>query len=482
MEELYLMRSKQKHEELREIFILTDRHNIREYYDGLDSPSSNIGEGSFGKVVKVTHKETKVIRACKIIPKSHIKHKNLFRSEVQILRDVDHPHIIKLYEEFEDEKFVYLVQELCTGGELFDRIVKSGFFKEKEARNVFIQIITSIFYLHKQGICHRDIKPENFLYFRDSRDSPIKMIDFGLSKKFMGINKNSHHQNSRKDHGRLTTMVGTSYYIAPEVLEGDYDEKCDIWSAGVILYILLCGFPPFNGDNDYQIFQEVKALRYDFPSPEWDKISDSAKALIKKMMCKAEHRFSAEQVIQSEWVKFDETIEELPLELNLISMKSYIKSSKLRKVVLTYIATQLSSEEISRIGDEFRRMDTNGDGVLSYDEIKVGLEKMNFSPEDVQSLLDNLELNEDGVVDYTKFVAANMEKSVYLREERLMAAFKLFDKDGDGKITVKEIMEVLNREQCRDEDYYNQLLKEVDLNGDGTIDFNEFLVMMVGSK
>mmetsp|Transcript_16118 Transcript_16118/g.13654 ORF Transcript_16118/g.13654 Transcript_16118/m.13654 type:complete len:156 (-) Transcript_16118:463-930(-) len=154
------------------------------------------------------------------------------------MKKLDHPNIIKLYEIYEDARYIYLVLELCSGGELFDRITNKGSFAEAEAIEAFQQIMHAINYCHSFNITHRDLKPENFLYLNDDDESPIKVIDFGLSKR----------GNTTQDV--MTTRAGTPYYISPEVLQGKYDQSCDIWSAGVIMYILLCGYPPFYGNTD----------------------------------------------------------------------------------------------------------------------------------------------------------------------------------------------------------------------------------------
>jgi calcium-dependent protein kinase len=182
-----------------------------------------------------------------------------FTSEINIMIKMDHPNIIKLYEVYEDKRYIHLIMELSTGGELFDRIMdrimSKSLYTEKEAASLFKQLMSAICYCHSQGICHRDLKPENLLLGSPAEDAPLKVIDFGLSKIFT-----SHNH-------KMTTKVGTAYYVSPEVLSGDYDEKCDIWSSGVILYILLTGEPPFNGANDNEIYKKILAKKFSFPSP-----------------------------------------------------------------------------------------------------------------------------------------------------------------------------------------------------------------------
>lgn len=170
------------------------------------------------------------------------------------MKTLDHPNIIKLYEVYEDSKNVYLVMEVCEGGELFDRIIEKGCFTEIEARRVFTQIVQTINYCHSKGIAHRDLKPENFLLLTKHDESPIKVIDFGLSTNF-------------DQKSNMKTKAGSPYYISPEVLEGKYDQSCDIWSLGVILYILLSGTPPFYGENDGKILEAVRKGEFTFDIP-----------------------------------------------------------------------------------------------------------------------------------------------------------------------------------------------------------------------
>jgi len=178
--------------------------------------------------------------------------------EINLMIQMDHPNVIKLYEVFEDKRYIYLIMEECSGGELFDRIYerieKEKLFTEREAAKIFKQLMNAICHCHSNNICHRDLKPENLL-FLNKTDDDLKVIDFGLSRIF-----------GEKDH-TMKTKVGTAYYVSPEILLGEYDEKCDIWSCGVILYILLCGIPPFNGKSDNDIYRQISKKKFSYPSP-----------------------------------------------------------------------------------------------------------------------------------------------------------------------------------------------------------------------
>jgi len=184
--------------------------------------------------------------------------------EYEILTKLNHPNIVRLLEFYQDADYFYLVTEFCEGGELFDQIINCGVFTENMAAEIIRQILSAVVYCHAHRIVHRDLKPENLLLEYANRSfeqgNIVKVIDFGTSVEHVVGEK-------------LKARLGTAYYIAPEVLRGEYDEKCDVWSCGVILYIFLCGYPPFNGEDDAQIFSRIKHGRFSYPSPEWDNVS-----------------------------------------------------------------------------------------------------------------------------------------------------------------------------------------------------------------
>lgn len=219
------------------------------------------------------HKETKALRAVKIINKRYIsdEEREKLLNEIDILKKLDHPNILKLYEFFQDQKRYFLVTELCNGGELFDKIAEEQQFSEIDAAKIIKQILSAVNYCHQRNVVHRDLKPENILMNRDVNDPKITIIDFGTSGIFA--------QGEKMDQ-----KYGTPYYIAPEVLNNNYDEKCDLWSIGVILYILLCGYPPFNGANDDQIIKRVKQGKYRTDDEEWANISPEAIDLVNRLL------------------------------------------------------------------------------------------------------------------------------------------------------------------------------------------------------
>ena len=429
-----------------------------------------LGSGAFARCLQIKNKTTGNLYACKEIQKKKMSDLEGFKQETNILIKLDHPNIIKLYEIYETEDYFYLIMELCSGGELFERIItniENGKpFTEEQAAIIFQQMMSAINYCHKNNIVHRDLKPENLLCLDQTPNSPIKVIDFGMSKVC-------------DPNDIMFEKVGTAYYISPEVLDGMYDEKCDIWSAGVILYILLCGYPCFNGETDEQIYRLIRKKKFDFPSPEWDVISDDAKNLIKKMLSDGFERPSAEEVLKDPWV-----LNHAPnakkggsVQINENQLKNYAASSKMRKAVLTYIASRLTQNEIEELNRNFQEIDDNNDGKLTLAEIKQAASKnKNLNIEHIEEIFKSIDTDGSGSIEYTEFISASLDKSLYLQKEKLKEAFSLFDSDHSGKISKAEISKVLGMDKRSKE--ISRIIEKYDINKDGEIDFDEFFEMM----
>merc|ERR1719174_617870 len=262
-------------------FIIDNSGKITEFYD-IDK--KKLGEGSYGTVSKCTNKATGVTRAVKSISKAQMKNLDRFKAEIQIMKIMDHPNIIKLYESFEDHRNIYLILELCVGGELFDRIIDSGHFTEVQAAIVLQNMFRAIFYMHENHICHRDLKPENFLFTTKDpiEKTHLKVIDFGLACKFSADQQ-------------LKTKAGTPYYVAPQVLAGKYNASADIWSLGVIMFVLLCGYPPFYGETDADVLARMRTGNFSFNPVDWKNVSEDAKNLIRSLLkMNPKDRYTAE--------------------------------------------------------------------------------------------------------------------------------------------------------------------------------------------
>lgn len=284
--------------------------------------SKTLGTGSFATVKICTLKEDKnVVRAVKIMNLLTMKAEDAaaLETEMQILYDMDHPNICKLYETYRSKKNVYLVMELMMGGEMFDRIVEKEHYEERMARRDLTRIAEALEYCHSQDVVHRDLKPENLLYSDNTDDAVVKLADFGLAKVC-------------KEEPFMKTACGTPGYVAPEILQGDkYDFKVDVWSFGVIAYILLCGFPPFYHPNNAELFRQIKRGKYEFPSPYWDNVSKDAKDFIDFMLVtNPVERPTISEVLKHKWLVGDSNSN---LTANLDKLREYNATRKFKNAV-----------------------------------------------------------------------------------------------------------------------------------------------------
>jgi len=453
-------------------FILENPGKIAQIY-ALEE--SKLGCGTYGTVSKGTHRSTGVARAVKTISKGLMKNIEQFKQEISIMKAVDHPNVIKLFETFEDRRNIYLVMELAIGGELFDHIIEAGHFTEATAAIIVQQILRAIYYMHENGISHRDLKPENFLFLtKDKIDKNVlKIIDFGLSCRFEG-------------NQTLSTRAGTPYYVAPQVLSGKYDRMCDLWSIGVIMYVLLCGYPPFSGRTDQEVLARVKQGSFSFEAKDWRHISEDAKSLIRGLLqMDPMKRTTADQALNHDWIKH-----KAPKAANVELEESFVQNlrefrgqNKLKKAALNIIAGQLSETQIKGLRETFLALDANGDGLLTLKELRDALGQSGLlkTNSDLQSIMDGVDADGSGVIDYTEFLAATLDTRSYLSEDICWTAFSVFDLDGDGKITQEELRQVLDNgevEEVVGQQSAASILKAIDANGDGTIDFEEFMAMM----
>jgi len=308
-------------------------NTLERYYE----LQEHLGSGTFATVRAAKEKATGTRYAIKIIDKKAMGAKqDMMMREVDILKQVKHPNIIKLKELFESPQKLYLVMELVTGGELFDKIVEKGSYSEKDASFVMRQIIDACRYLHENNIVHRDLKPENLL-LETPRSDIVKIADFGLSK-ILG------------DEAMLKTACGTPGYVAPEVLQlNGYGKEVDMWSVGVIMYILLCGFPPFYEENNAQLFKAIMEGRFSYPAPYWSGVSDSAKDLINKLLVvDPKKRFSAEQALQHPWIA-GTTANPEPLQNEVIvKIKRFNARRKFKMAITATLATIRLTQLLSR--------------------------------------------------------------------------------------------------------------------------------------
>uniref|UniRef100_A0A6U0Q172 Uncharacterized protein n=1 Tax=Eucampia antarctica TaxID=49252 RepID=A0A6U0Q172_9STRA len=439
-----------------------------------------IGHGHYGVVRKCMDRETQKWYAIKSIRKSKVGRVDVLKREISILKEVNHPNIIRLIEVHEDSKYIHLITELCTGGELFDRIIAKtqsdeGHFSERDAATNIRCILDAIAYCHDvKQIVHRDLKPENFLFETGAEDADIKIIDFGLSR---------HDTNN---FGVMKTKVGTPYYVAPEVLNREYTKTCDIWSIGVITYILLCGYPPFYGDSDNQIFESVRAGRFDFPSPDWDNISIEAKDFICCLLKKdPARRLTAAQAMKHKWIKIQTENKNKPATTvahgshRSFTFKKFMGLQKLKKAALGYIATHLTQAELGDLGDIFHKIDLDGSNILTLQEIDNALAHGNFCSdlqEKVRDLRDDLSLSGEDTLNWKDFLAAMMDKSLWMREDKIRMAFDHLKKSDDNCLLISDLVDLFGGESKAKE-----IMGEICSDGVGRISYKDFKNMMADS-
>jgi len=273
--------------------------------------------------------------------------------------------------------------------------------------------------------------------------------------------------------------------VSPQVLQGRYDKSCDIWSCGVIMFIMLCGYPPFYGDTDAEVLAKVKTGNFAFNNSHWKSVSEDAKDLIRKMLkMNPEERITAKDTLNHVWVKnkAPKASHQSLGDAQLASLKSFKAQNKLKKAALLVIAQQLPESEISQLKKIFTTIDVNGDGKLTVAEAIEGVKQAGVSsmPQDLNDMLKAVDSDGSGIIDYTEFIAACLDRRAYIQEDRMWSAFRVFDSDNSGKISRKELANVVAGGKLDDVCKRNvdEIMAEADRNGDGEIDFQEFVAMM----
>eukprot|EP00298_Acanthocystis_sp_HF-20_P017063 c21659_g4_i2.p1 GENE.c21659_g4_i2~~c21659_g4_i2.p1 ORF type:complete len:479 (+),score=221.09 c21659_g4_i2:35-1438(+) len=310
--------------------------NIEDFY----YLHEKLGEGGFAVVKRGTDKEKGREAALKIIPTStYKKAKARTDEEIIVLGACDHKHVVRLYEVVHTETSVVMALELLSGGELFDRIVAREKYTENDAKEVAVPILQAINYLHLHGIVHRDLKPENLIFDRPGEDATLKLTDFGFATIL---------QSNRK----LTGACGTPEYVAPEILNDEsYDCAVDLWSCGVVIYILLCGFPPFYGETESEMFDKICAAQYSFPSPYWDLVSDEAKSIIESLLVlDPTKRLTAATALEHPWLKHTTESLSVDLSIALNEIKRYQATRKFRKAVIAILAYNKLKQVMAKHG------------------------------------------------------------------------------------------------------------------------------------
>lgn len=447
--------------------ILEKTGDVRDFY----TFDKVLGKGNFGVVHLVYDKATGQSYACKSISKRKLvtsEDVEDVRREIQILQHLGgHENVVQIVGQYEDKSYIHVVMECCPGGELFDRIAEKGHFSERMAAELMRTVMSVVHHCHTMNVIHRDLKPENFLLSSNGPDAVLKATDFGLSRFF-------------REGSQMYEIVGSPFYVAPEVLKRSYGKQADIWSCGVILYIMLCGWPPFHGENTQQIFKNIMSSPLDLKTAPWPKISDAAKDCVRRMLTRdPKRRITAEQVLQHDWMRVNGAALDEPIIPEVLTrLKNFTGMQVMKKEALKVIARNLPASELQGVKEMFEAIDEDNSGFITVDELREGLRKKGaeLALEEVKNMVDSIDVNGNQKIDYEEFLAATMHLNKLSREEVMHKAFCYFDKDGSGFISKEELSEALK--EVGEVVDLDVIMADVDINNDGMIDYEEFCIMM----
>lgn len=387
--------------------------------------------------------------------------------EIRILFALDHPNIIRLREVFEDSKYVHMVTEYCSGGELLDHLVAIGRYSEHQAAHFLRKILLAVNNLHLNKICHRDLKPDNFMFEDTSATAELKLIDFGLAHKFF----------NKSGHSELGSFVGTPDYVAPEVLQGRYGHKCDMWSIGVIMYVMLSGQLPFAGNSVNAVYARILSGVYSTESELWASISQPALNLLQKLLVvDPSKRLSAEEALNHCWFTQSPTSPLTACPNVMAFLKKYRVRSKFQSEAYAVIVKCLNLAQISSIKETFMALDREQNGFLSFDEIEEGLIRAGYTvaAHEIDEIIRNADFKKDGRINYSEFLAATLESRAVLDDDVMWSAFNTFDVDSTGFITKANLKEALQRAGRQVSDsHVAEIMQEAGASEEG-IDYDAF--------
>ena len=446
---------------------------------------SKLGDGSYGIVylaVNIITKQNVAMKKINKVKENAIDDMEI-KNEIEILKKLDHPNIVKIIEFFSTPKAYYIITDFCACGELYNQIKHQ--YTEGQLAVLFYQVLSGLYYLHTKNIVHRDLKLENILISEIEKDNNtnekyfwVKIIDFGTAKIF---EKNKNEK----------AVVGSSYYIAPEVLHKNYNEKCDTWSVGVILYMLIVGRAPFDGKSDDEIIENIEKGEFNSKHIKMLNSSDEVQDLVKKLLeVNVKKRLSPSEALKHPWFKkfngksLYSNIDKKTIIIYLNRLRKFEINSKFQQMVLAFIVHNIPNNNESKdILKIFRMFNVNDDGKLTKKELFDGLIKY-FNEEEIKKEIEDIFLLLDGAnrgfIEYEEFLRATLDQKILLSDENLSYAFNFFDGDGCGKISVEKIKKFFINDKVS-EDVFRSIFHEIDSNEDGEIDYEEFKDMMFGN-
>ena len=441
----------------------------------------NLGEGAFGKVDLVENKITGMVRAMKVIKRCNINNEQTnedsVMNELNILKKIDHQNVVKIYEYYIDKENYYLITEYCSGGDLFD-LTQKEFLSEIQISCIIYQILLALNHIHKLKIVHKDLKPENILITKKEESGlfRIKICDFGTSHLF-------------KEGEKERNIAGSSFYIAPEVFNKKYNFKCDLWSCGVIMYVLLTKKVPFFGKDEKEIRKSI--IKSKFNEEPLKTCSKYAQELIKDLLVKDYNkRLNAEKALTYEIFNIYNCREIINnIELSVIkgfieNIKKYKRHNIFKETALSYLIHNTDTDEVSQALKLFNKFDKNENGKIGFAEFFEGLCKVtgeNYKKEEATEIFMNLDSNKNNYFEQEEFVKAAIDKKIFLSEKMIRFAFNFFDLDNSGLITVEDIFSLFkdNVKSEKDADVeFKKIISVIDIDENGKIEFEEFSKFM----
>jgi len=437
----------------------TQNRDLEQDYNLLDTV---LGTGMNGSVCLAEGKTDGRKYAVKSFKKSGLSWRNRhdLKNEVELYLQLDHPHIAQLHMVFETDDLVHLIMEHMEGGELYDRLATQKRYGEGEAADTVYQVLLAVAYLHAQQIAHRDLKLENFLYAKKDSDL-LKLIDFGLAKFW-------------DPSTRMSQACGSIHYVAPEVLFQSYTTQADMWSVGIIAYMLLTGSPAFHG-SDSEILRKIKAGKPHYSS-KFNGLSASAQSFVRDLLVRIPaKRLTAAQALEHPWIQGRHLAHRATVDTSMLkSLRSYAEASRFRRAALSMMAWSLSTEEQAALREQFLLLDVNKRGSIKLKELKAVLEEhFEVDDEEAERLFSMIDSDNSHEIEYSEFLASCLLGHVDAHEDLLRRTFQRFDRDENGLISSDEMREMLG-ESFEGADI-EELIEAVDTNGDGSICYDEFL-------
>lgn len=434
-----------------------------------------LGEGSMGSVSCIRKRQSGFcLGLCRAGRQQHFALKTIqlrriclrsideLKNEIDILRRLDHPNIVRAYDTFEDAKQLCIVMELCSGGDLSTRLP----YTEDEALHITKSLLSAVAFMHERGVVHRDLKLENIMFETKSPNAEIKVIDFGLSKSFT------------EDRSVMTKWVGTLYTMAPQVIQGVYTSQADLWSVGVITYVLLSNSKPFYHTKRKYVIDKIMRCSYNFSNISWKKISSEAQHFITSLIeLDPAVRLTAPKALKHRWLlsmkrQLSKKTRRVESDIHDGLLKC-AENSCLKKTALMFVAHKSTTAEIRDLRDIFFKYDEDRDGCVSYGEFGKAMKEFQYSDEEIKYMFREVDLDGDGFIYFTEFIAATLETRVKIEEDRLAEAFERMDKDSSGFINRNDLRHILGSEYTPGR--VDQIMDQVDVNNDGQISYEEFL-------